>query len=238
MVFKLKATLKDQSGARQILQIDDAADCAGSLDPTCVKCAIRVSVAEHLHNLSPHSLYSVTEVSAEAWHGIPYLVTPWHYLPRLGVLFCILSRLGSLRQGSAALECYPICYHASEAWLAIPYLITPGQYRQRLGCYSIYYHALAVSAKALQPWHAISYHALQYPPRLGLLFHILSRLGSISLGLAFYSMLSHALAVSAEAWHAILYIIMPWQYPPRPICYHAFKLGSIRRKSKLQKPEL
>ena len=32
-------------------------DSAGSLDPTCFKCDIRVSVAEHLHNLSSYSLH-------------------------------------------------------------------------------------------------------------------------------------------------------------------------------------
>ena len=27
-----------------------------------------------------------------------YLITPWQYLPRLGILFYILSRLGSIRK--------------------------------------------------------------------------------------------------------------------------------------------
>ena len=51
----------------------------------------------------------------------------------------------------------------------------------------------------------------------GLAFYsnILSRLGSICRGLAFYSISYHALAVSAEAWHAILYLVTPWQYLPR-----------------------
>ena len=35
---------------------------------------IRVSVAEHLHNLSSYSLYRMIEVSAEAWHDILYLI--------------------------------------------------------------------------------------------------------------------------------------------------------------------
>ena len=48
-----------------------------------------------------------------------------------------------------------------------------------------------------------------------MLLYILSLLGSICLGLAFYSISYHALAVSAEAWHAILYLITPWQYLPR-----------------------
>ena len=89
-----------ERGAEQILQIDDAADCAGSLDLTCMKCD-KVSVAEHLYNLSPFSLHSMIEVSAEAWHAILYLITPWQYPPRLGKLFYILSRLGSIRRGLA-----------------------------------------------------------------------------------------------------------------------------------------
>ena len=75
-----------------------------------------------------------------------------------------------------------------------------------LACYSICYHALAVSTKACQ-WHAILYVITpwQHPPRLGMLFYILSRLGSICRSLACQSTLYHALAVSAQAWHAILY---------------------------------
>ena len=41
-----------QRGAEKILQIDNTADCAGSLDPTCVKCNRRVSVAEHFYDES------------------------------------------------------------------------------------------------------------------------------------------------------------------------------------------
>ena len=51
-----------QRGAEKILQIDNTADCAGSLDPTCVKCNRRVSVAEHFYDLSPYSLHSMIEV--------------------------------------------------------------------------------------------------------------------------------------------------------------------------------
>ena len=51
--FQVEDDSQDQRGLEQILKIDDAADFSGSLDPTCVKCYIRVSVAEHLHNLSP-----------------------------------------------------------------------------------------------------------------------------------------------------------------------------------------
>ena len=49
-----------------ILLIGDAVDCTGSLDPKCVKCDIRVSVAEHLHNPSPYSLHRMFAVSAGA----------------------------------------------------------------------------------------------------------------------------------------------------------------------------
>ena len=104
---------------------------------------------------------------------------------------------------------------------------------------------IEVSAEA---WHAILYlftvTPWQYPQRLGILFYILLRLGSISRclaclsllgsihrGLACYSISYHALAVSAEAWHAILYLITPWQYPLRldMLFYILSRLGSIRR---------
>ena len=64
--FQVEDYFQDQRGAsaEQISQIDDAADCAGSLDLTCMKCDKRVSVAQHLHNLSPFSLHSMIEVSA------------------------------------------------------------------------------------------------------------------------------------------------------------------------------
>ena len=48
-----------------------------------------------------------------------------------------------------------------------------------------------------------------------MMFYILSRLGSISRGLAFCSISYHALAKSAEAWHSVLYLVTPWQSPPR-----------------------
>ena len=79
-----------ERGAEQILQINDAADCAGSLDLSCMMSTneFQSQPAEHFHNLSPLFLHSMIEVSAEAWHAILYLVTvtPWQYLPRLGVL--------------------------------------------------------------------------------------------------------------------------------------------------------
>ena len=95
-----------ERGAEQIMQIDDAADCAGSLDLSCMKCNKRVSVAEHLHNLSPYSLHSIIKVFAQAWHAILYLITltPWQYPPKLGMLFYILSRLGSISRGLARLS--------------------------------------------------------------------------------------------------------------------------------------
>ena len=126
------------------------------------KCDKRVSVAEHLHNVSPFSLHDMIEVSAEAWHAILYLVTPWQYLPRLGI-------------------------------------------RQGLECYSISCHALAVSAEA---WHAILYlvTSWQYLPRLDMLFYILLQVTPWQYlrSSACCSMSCHALAVSAEAWHAII----------------------------------
>ena len=134
-------------------------------------------------------------------------------LSRLGsisILFYILSRIGSIRRGLACLS-------------------RRGSIRRGLACYHISHHPLAVSSEA---WHAILYLIMpwQYHPRLcmlfyilsrlgsisrGLLFYILSRLGSIRRGLACYSISYHALAISAEAWHAILYLITPWQYPQR-----------------------
>ena len=124
------------------------------------------------------------------------------------MLFSILSRLGSICRGLASAEglaCYSISDQAlpvsTEAWHAILYLITPWQYLPRA-------------------WHAILYLITpwQYLQRLGMLlqlFYILSRLGSICRGLAAlacYSIFNHALTVSVQAWHAILYFITPWQY--------------------------
>ena len=55
-------------------------------------------------------------------------------------------------------------------------------------------------------------------------FYILSRLDSVCRGLAY----------------AILYLITPWQYPPRlgMLFYILSRLGSIRRRTNLQKPKL
>ena len=76
--------------------------------------------------------------------------------------------------------------------------------------------------------------------RLGMLFYILSRLmlgsicqaDSICQGMACYSISCHSLAVSAKAWHAILYFVtQPWQYLQR-LCmlfYILSLLGSICR---------
>ena len=58
--------------AKQILQIDDAADCAGSMDLSCMKNNKSVSVAD---NLCPYSLHSMIKVSAEAWRASLYLIT-------------------------------------------------------------------------------------------------------------------------------------------------------------------
>ena len=140
------------------------------------------------------------KVSAKAWHAIlsrfgsisrglaHYSIsyhTLWQYLPRLGMLFYILSRLGSILQGSACSCSCSMCL---------------GSICLGLACCSISCHALAVSAKA---WHTILYLITwQYPPMFGILFYIFSRLDSIRQGLACYSIPYHYLAVSAEAWHA------------------------------------
>ena len=34
---------------------------------------------EHRHSLSTYSLHSMITVSAEAWHAVLYLITPWQY---------------------------------------------------------------------------------------------------------------------------------------------------------------
>ena len=182
LVFKLKTTFK--TSAKQISQIDDrdTADCAESLDLTCMECDKRVSVAQHLQNLSPFSLYSMIEVSAKAWHASLCLglasTKAWHYInilsrfgsicPGLACYSNILSRLGSICQG---LACYSNIF-----------LSRLGSICQGLACYSVSYQALTVSAEA---WHAILYlitpweawHAIlhlitpwQYLLGLGMLF--------------------------------------------------------------------
>ena len=82
-----------------------------------------------------------------------YLITAWQYPPRLGMLFYILSLLGSIRRG-----------------LLFYILSRLGSICRGLACNSISYPALAASAEA---WHAILYPPWQYPPRLGMLFYIL-----------------------------------------------------------------
>ena len=148
-------------------------------------------------------MIAVSAVALHAIEAILYLITPWQYQPRLGILFYILSRLVSIHRG--------------------------------LACYSISYHALAVSTEA---WHSILYLITpwQYPPRLGMFFYILSRFGSIRPGLAFYSISYHALAVSASLYLITLWqyppgYIKPWQYPPTlGILFYCWsRLGSIRR---------
>ena len=43
-------------------------------------------------------VYHSLAVSTEAWHAILYLITPWQYPQRLGMLIYISSHLGSIRQ--------------------------------------------------------------------------------------------------------------------------------------------
>ena len=140
--------------------------------------------------------------SAEAWHAILYLVTPWQYLPRLVMYSLSCHALAvSAETWHATLISYYALAVSAEAWHSILYLVTPWQYLPRLG-------TLAVSAEV---WHSILYLVTpqQYLPRLGMLFYILSGLGSICRGLACYSISYYALAVSAKAWHSILYLITP-----------------------------
>ena len=106
LVFKLKATLKTSAVPSRFcksttLLISQVAWTS----PALHEMRQQDSVAEHLHNPSPYSFHSMIEVSAEAWRAsaILYLVTPWQYPPRVGMLFYIFSRLGSIRRG---LTCY------------------------------------------------------------------------------------------------------------------------------------
>ena len=138
---------------------------------------------------------------AKAWHSILYLVTPWQYLQRLGILVYILSRLGSICRGLAF---YSISCHAlevsGEAWHSALYLVTPWKYLARL----------------VMPFYILSRD---------------SRLGSIWRCLAWYSISHHALYLPGEAWHAILYLFTPWQYLQRLgiLLYILSHLGSICR---------
>ena len=79
------------------------------------------SICWGLGSISYHAL----EVSAEAWHSILHLITPWQYSPRLGIRFYILLCVGSICRGLAFNS---ISYHAvavsTEAWHSILYLIT------------------------------------------------------------------------------------------------------------------
>ena len=127
-----------------------------------------------------------------------------------------------------------------EAWHAILYLVTvpPWQYQHPILYLITHWQYPQRLGMLITPW--------QYPPRLGMLSYISSPLGSIIRGLACYSVSYHALAVSSEALHAILYLITPWQYQPRlailylitpwqypprlgMLFYILSRLGSIRR---------
>ena len=71
--------------------------------------------------------YHALAVSAQAWHSTLYLITPWQYLLRLGILLYILSRLGSICRGLA-------CYSNISSRLGS---ICPG-----LAFYSLSYHGM------------------------------------------------------------------------------------------------
>ena len=119
--FQVEDDSQDQCGAEQILQIDDAADCAGSLDPSCMKCDKRVSVAEHFHNLSPYSLHSMIEVFAKASYAILYhvTVTPWQYPPSVHGLACYSVSSHALAVPAEAWHAYHALAVSAEAWHAI-----------------------------------------------------------------------------------------------------------------------
>ena len=117
--------------------------------------------------------------SAVLWKMI-YVITLWQFLPRLCMLFCMFSHLGSI------------------LWLghvghAIQYVTTPWQYLPNailyvslgsicrgLACYSacdsVCYHALAVSAKA---WHAA--HKKGFLPSTSLFYRVISRIETSAL---------------------------------------------------------
>ena len=81
-----------------------------------------------------------------------YLITSWWYLPGLGMVFCILSRLGSICLG---LACYSISRLGSICrGLAFYFVyICLG-----LASYSIFYHALAVS-KRTEPFDFLLHYS-------------------------------------------------------------------------------
>ena len=118
-------------------------------------CQGLASSAIHLglvcYSISCHAL----AVSAEAWHSVLYLVTPWQYLPRLRILFYNMFESISyhalavfVEAWHAFLSCHSLAVSA-KAWQYLPRL---GSICQGLAFCSISYHALAVSAKA---WHVI-----------------------------------------------------------------------------------
>ena len=139
-------------------------------------------IQEHLHNLSMYSLYSMIAVSTMNWHSILYLITPWQYQQRLGILFYILSSLGNICLGLAFyfISGSALAFSLAEAWHSILYLITPWHYQPRLGMLFHILSRLAVSSEAISYHHALV---------LGVYGrgYILSRLGSICRGLACYS---------------------------------------------------
>ena len=53
------------------------------------------SISYHTLEVSAQACYSISyhalAASGEAWHAVLYLITPWQYPPRLGMLFYILE---------------------------------------------------------------------------------------------------------------------------------------------------
>ena len=127
----------------------------------------RVSVSE---NLYPYSLHSLIEVSAKAWHAILYLVTvtPWQYPPRLGMVFYILSRLGSIRQGLACLSRLGSIRLGLACWATLPLAkvrsVSPVR-RRRMGSLSHWDTAWPLGPETVTG-PASMIRACRCPPRL------------------------------------------------------------------------
>ena len=116
------------------------------------------------------------EVSAKAWPSILYVITPWQYPSRLGMLSSISPHALAVSV-EAWHAYYSISYHAlavsAEAWYAVLYHITPWQYQPRRGMLFFNISHLGCFHQGLE-CYSISTH-----------------LGSIYWGLAYFSICYH-----------------------------------------------
>ena len=152
------------------------------------------------------------------------------YLPRLGMLFYILSRLGSIRWGLASAKAWQVGM-LLYIWSRF------GSIRRGLACNFVSWHAglfilfrLGSICRGFSCC-SISCHALAVSSTI--------RRGLASCYISSYYISCHAFAVSAEAWQAMLYLVMPWQYLPRfgnvgMLFYILSRLGRIRWRTNLQ----